>query len=99
MPRMMPDLTTSTNSVENWRAAWMRLLPGERPEYLANLKPAEVERFLCDWPVYVHDHQLPPALTQNGLPWRTWLILGGRGAGKTRAGAEWVRGLALGRDG
>lgn len=23
--------------------------------------------------------------------WRTWLILGGRGAGKTRAGAEWVR--------
>ncbi len=23
--------------------------------------------------------------------WRTWVILGGRGAGKTRAGAEWVR--------
>lgn len=22
--------------------------------------------------------------------WRTWLLLGGRGAGKTRAGAEWV---------
>lgn len=31
-------------------------------------------------------HQLPP-----GEDWRTWLILGGRGAGKTRAGAEWVR--------
>ncbi|MGB0854772.1 MAG: DNA-packaging protein [Pikeienuella sp.] len=31
-------------------------------------------------------HQLPP----KGR-WRTWLILGGRGAGKTRAGAEWVR--------
>ncbi|HWJ99431.1 MAG TPA: terminase family protein [Xanthobacteraceae bacterium] len=28
--------------------------------------------------------------------WKTWLILGGRGAGKTRAGAEWVRGMALG---
>ena len=28
--------------------------------------------------------------------WRNWLILGGRGAGKTRAGAEWVRALALG---
>ncbi len=26
--------------------------------------------------------------------WLTWLILGGRGAGKTRAGAEWVRALA-----
>ncbi|MEM8576226.1 MAG: terminase family protein [Pseudomonadota bacterium] len=31
-------------------------------------------------------HQLPP----DG-DWRTWVILGGRGAGKTRAGAEWVR--------
>ena len=31
-------------------------------------------------------HQLPP----EG-DWTTWVILGGRGAGKTRAGAEWVR--------
>ncbi|MFV0244899.1 MAG: DNA-packaging protein [Qingshengfaniella sp.] len=35
---------------------------------------------------WAHDHQLPP----EG-DWRTWVILGGRGAGKTRAGAEWVR--------
>lgn len=33
--------------------------------------------------------QLPP----EG-EWTTWLMLGGRGAGKTRAGAEWVRSLA-----
>lgn len=32
------------------------------------------------------DHQMPP----EG-DWRAWVILGGRGAGKTRAGAEWVR--------
>ncbi|WP_371054943.1 DNA-packaging protein [Rhodosalinus sp. K401] len=32
------------------------------------------------------DHQLPP-----GGDWRAWVVLGGRGAGKTRAGAEWVR--------
>ncbi len=31
-------------------------------------------------------HQLPP----EGV-WKTWVIMGGRGAGKTRAGAEWVR--------
>ncbi|CUH53451.1 Large terminase phage packaging protein [Shimia marina] len=37
-------------------------------------------------------HQLPP----DG-DWKTWVILGGRGAGKTRAGAEWVRGLVEGR--
>ncbi|MEI2384638.1 terminase family protein [Breoghania sp. JC706] len=28
--------------------------------------------------------------------WTTWLVMGGRGAGKTRTGAEWVRGMALG---
>jgi len=32
------------------------------------------------------DHQLPP----KG-EWRSWVVMGGRGAGKTRAGAEWVR--------
>ena len=31
-------------------------------------------------------HQLPPVGA-----WKTWVIMGGRGAGKTRAGAEWVR--------
>ncbi len=28
--------------------------------------------------------------------WRTWLLLGGRGSGKTRAGAQWINGLASG---
>ncbi len=36
-------------------------------------------------------HQLPP----EGR-WRSWVILGGRGAGKTRAGAEWVRSMVEG---
>jgi phage terminase large subunit-like protein len=36
--------------------------------------------------------QLPP----DAIDWRSWLILGGRGAGKTRAGAEWVKAQALG---
>ncbi|WP_062762673.1 DNA-packaging protein [Falsirhodobacter sp. alg1] len=31
-------------------------------------------------------HQLPP----DGV-WKSWVIMGGRGAGKTRAGSEWVR--------
>lgn len=31
-------------------------------------------------------HQLAPAGA-----WRSWVIMGGRGAGKTRAGSEWVR--------
>lgn len=59
------------------------------------IKPSEHELFLTDFCNAAHDHQLPPECAANGEPWTTWLILGGRGAGKTRAGAEWVRGLAL----
>ncbi|HQS49730.1 MAG TPA: terminase family protein, partial [Xanthobacteraceae bacterium] len=47
--------------------------------------------------MWARPDQLPPDAAQAGGPWSTWLVLGGRGAGKTRAGAEWVRGLALGR--
>lgn len=36
-------------------------------------------------------HQLPP----EGA-WKSWVIMGGRGAGKTRAGAEWVRSVTEG---
>ncbi|MEJ2228747.1 MAG: terminase family protein, partial [Alphaproteobacteria bacterium] len=49
-----------------------------------------------NWEVWARDDQLPPDVAPNGQPWTTWLVLGGRGAGKTRTGAEWVRGLALG---
>ena len=36
--------------------------------------------------IWALPHQLPP----EG-DWKTWVIMGGRGAGKTRAGAEWIR--------
>ena len=39
-----------------------------------------------DWPLYARGSQLPPE-----EDWDTWLILAGRGFGKTRTGAEWVR--------
>jgi phage terminase large subunit-like protein len=42
-----------------------------------------------DWASIARPEQLPP----DGK-WSTWLILAGRGAGKTRTGAEWVRSLA-----
>lgn len=52
---------------------------------------------LTDWEMWARPDQLPPPAAPDGRAWRTWLVLGGRGAGKTRAGAEWVRALALGR--
>lgn len=42
-----------------------------------------------DWAFWARPGQLPPA-----GDWRTWLILAGRGFGKTRTGAEWVRAAA-----
>ena len=46
-----------------------------------------------DWRMWAREgKQLPP----GDAEWRSWMILGGRGAGKTRAGAEWVRAQALG---
>ena len=41
------------------------------------------------WGFWANDHQKAPA-----GDWHSWLLLGGRGAGKTRAGAEWLSALA-----
>ena len=41
-------------------------------------------------PITLREAQQPPAAMSEGRDWRTWLFLGGRGAGKTQAGAEWL---------
>jgi phage terminase large subunit-like protein len=56
----------------------------------------DVDEVATNWKLFSHDYQSPPALAPNGKPWLTWLMIGGRGAGKTRAGAEWIRAQALG---
>lgn len=43
------------------------------------------------WPLWARPEQLPPALSQAGRVWLTWLLLAGRGFGKSRTGAEWAR--------
>ncbi len=69
---------------------------GTLDEALGTLSPREIAFLARDWLIWARDDQLPPVCTPEGRPWRTWLVLGGRGAGKTRAGAEWVRAQALG---
>ena len=60
---------------------------------LAQMSQDERNAWRWHWPAWARAAQLPPA-----GDWRTWLILAGRGFGKTRAGAEWVRAVAE-RDG
>ena len=45
----------------------------------------------ADWHINGRLDQKPPP-----GDWRTWLLMGGRGSGKTRAGAEWVHEAASG---
>jgi phage terminase large subunit-like protein len=47
----------------------------------------------ADFEMWAHENQLPP----SAEGWRTWLMMAGRGFGKTRAGAEWIFRLANGR--
>lgn len=69
---------------------------GRLSELLASLDLETLDFILSDWQLWARDDQLPPTSTATGEDWRVWLILGGRGAGKTRAGAEWIRAKALG---
>jgi phage terminase large subunit-like protein len=57
-----------------------------RETFIRSLTENELQALPYLFDFWALDHQLPP---QGN--WRTWIILGGRGAGKTRAGAEWVR--------
>ena len=68
----------------------------QRKSLLAGMSGAELEFLNGCWEVFAHEHQRPPDVAPNGEPWLAWLLIGGRGAGKTRAGAEWIRAQALG---
>ncbi|MEO8723158.1 MAG: terminase family protein [Sphingobium sp.] len=73
-----------------------------RWEELSEWNKEELEQFLDqigemgrlallhEWSIHARPEQLPSA----GDDWRIWLVMAGRGFGKTRAGAEWVRGIA-----
>jgi len=71
-----------------------RIAKGETPATDLLEWPRDVLEFMWRRVCPLHDHQLPPKRACDD--WTTWLVLGGRGAGKTRAGAEWVMGLASG---
>ncbi|MGZ2412864.1 phage terminase large subunit-like protein [Sphingomonas sp. F9_3S_D5_B_2] len=49
----------------------------------------------ADFETWAHDNQLEP--TSKG--WSTWLMMAGRGFGKTRAGSEWIFRLGEGKPG
>ena len=64
----------------------LRRSPDERARIFATMAEKDCEQLLYDWNLWARPDQEPPP-----GDWVVWLILAGRGAGKTRAGAEAIR--------
>jgi len=75
---------------------WLRGATEEKMQrFAAKLAIADLLRLDAWFELWAHESQLPP----KAEGWRVWLMRAGRGFGKTRAGAEWVHGLASSRPG
>src|SRR6476646_3198506 len=74
------------------RHTWTSIVPrwiaycSQRCALIRAMAPGAAAAFEYDWRYRARPEQLPP-----GGSWRVWLLLAGRGFGKTRCGAEWVR--------
>lgn len=83
----------ATDSLESWRESLRSLTEAEKAEVkrglaqrVADFDDTEAELLLTTWELWARPSQLEP----EG-DWVYWLLLAGRGYGKTRGGAEWVR--------
>lgn len=96
IPALPKDCAGSMNCGESWHDAWNALSPITQARLflllLPDLTPELVRLVEQEWTYFGRPDQKSRRLP----PWWTWLVLGGRGAGKTRTGAEWVKGMALG---
>ena len=83
----MTRATPSAASVLSSLAALPRSMRAETLQrWLSELSPTEAEAVSHEWRLWGRPEQQLP-----GGDWDTWLILSGRGWGKTRTGAEAVR--------
>jgi phage terminase large subunit-like protein len=79
-----PSLSRSPSEVS--MLSWLASDPQRWQEFRKSLSPDQEKQAPWHWPLLARPSQLPPP-----GPWQVWLILAGRGFGKTRTGAEWVR--------
>jgi phage terminase large subunit-like protein len=66
-----------------------RLAHEDAAAIVAEMDEEALRRLCADWPSWAHAGQTEP----EGA-WLVWVMLAGRGFGKTRAGAEWVERFA-----
>ena len=63
----------------------------EQLEFLAKFRPSDLLALDSQFEMWAAEGQVAP----SSEGWRVWLMLAGRGFGKTRAGAEWIHQLAM----
>lgn len=73
-------------SNDNLSYAEQLIYSGQWEKYLKSLSPKDLSELKFIWEFWARPKQLPPQWA-----WRVWMLLCGRGWGKTRVGAEWVR--------
>lgn len=92
LERVWPMMRENASLAES-----LALLPSSaRARLLRELSPAESQALLDDWRFWARPKQLAPPTSGPGSDWTTWLLLAGRGFGKTRCGAEWLRASVCG---
>jgi phage terminase large subunit-like protein len=96
-PDRPPDSDTAGETIEQAiirerpqvRAVWHRMWPYDRRRVLARLDHRLVEGATGEpWDALRPDQRPPQG------DWAVWVLLAGRGFGKTRAGVDWLLGLA-----
>lgn len=79
----------SNAGAPNCGKSWFQREQKNHPEYLTSLTDYELGLVSLKWECLARPSQLPPEGEWNG-----WLIIAGRGWGKTRVGAEYIRAAA-----
>lgn len=79
-----------TSRPQSLASSFLSLPYQTRKTRLESLTPTEIEALHFDWSFWARPEQLQPADFASGLL-TYWLLMAGRGFGKTRCGAEVVR--------
>ncbi len=69
----------------------LAMSPDEQREWIRNCGPHDLLVLDAAFEAWAQDGQIAPS--KEG--WRVWLMMAGRGYGKTRGGAEWIHSLAM----
>jgi phage terminase large subunit-like protein len=84
-PRL-PRLPPGTDLVDYL----LSLPPDQREEAVRSLGMTDADALDGDFASWAHPGQVPPPKCPDGSEWSTCIVMGGRGFGKTFAGAKWV---------